>query len=205
VIEFDEFEGAMVSLKYPEEIEIPINAIQQIHVSHTFSPGIIFLREQDLNAVTYGNEENAKIVVLLLDKYEDGEDFREIIDILNNVLRENEDVELLSGELERIYTMSQKVFKAREAVLDKMAKEIQELKNKELDINAGLRYLMKNEVNHLYRPIHALMLLGPLSLSKIIEYTSLEQEELLPILSELENMNYIENRDGHYHLLIMYY
>lgn len=205
MIEFDEFEGAMVSLKYPEEIDIPINAIQQIHVSHTFSPGIIFLREQNLNAVTYGNEENAKIVVLLLDKYEDGEDFREIVAVLNDILREIEDPDVLSSELERIYTMSQHVFKAREAVLDKMAKEIQELKNKELDIHAALRYLMKNEKNQLYRLIHALMVLGPMSLLQLTDATLIPKPQIQPLLNELEQMNYIENRDGIYHLLIMYY
>jgi hypothetical protein len=205
VIEFDQFEGAVVSLQYPEDLQIPINAIQQIQVSHTFTPGMIYLKEENLSAITLWSEETQKIVVLVLDQYEDGEDFHEILTRCNEILISvGDDLETLGTELENVFTLSQQVFRAREAVLEKMAKEIQDLKNRELDIRIALNYLMTNEPDHQYRIMHALMLYGPSTLDSVAKATNLSIDQVIAAAAELEKSNKVENRQGILHLLIIY-
>ena len=69
----------------------------------------VYIRESNFNAISYGNEALQKVLVLVLSKYEDGEDFKEIIGQLDQMVMEFEDPEELKLEIKRIYELSQSV------------------------------------------------------------------------------------------------
>ena len=142
-----------------------MNSIQAIQVSHSFTPGFIFIREENLNAVTYSTEQN-QIIVLVLDSIEDGEDFRQLMLTCDEIVRSQVGEVYIKAELARIYNLSHHVFRAREAVIEKMAHEIADLKNREVDMNNSLRFLSARENNPRLRLLYYLIMNGATSVSK---------------------------------------
>ena len=145
IIDWDEFEGGVISLKYPEDLEIPVNFVQLLQISHSFNPGVMNIKEEDFNGLSLGNEELQKVTVLILTKFEDAEDFIEILALINDVVAKHSDDDLLE-EIERLFMTSQSVFKAREAVLNKLANEVTSLKNTEIDIRQSMDWFIRHEI-----------------------------------------------------------
>ncbi|MHA1563059.1 MAG: hypothetical protein ACTSPA_13155, partial [Promethearchaeota archaeon] len=123
IIDWDEYEGGVISLKYPENLDIPANFVQLLQISHSFNPGIMNIKEEGFNGLSLGNEELQKVTVLVLTRFEDAEDFKEILSLINDVVAKHSGDNLLE-EIERLFMTSQSVFKAREAVLNKLANEV---------------------------------------------------------------------------------
>ena len=70
IIDWDEFEGGFVSYKYPD-LEIPDNLVQLLQISHSFNPGLITIQEEDFHAISIGIEPLQKVIVLILEKWDD--------------------------------------------------------------------------------------------------------------------------------------
>jgi len=121
IINWDVNEGGSIGLRHPESLNVPDNIVQILQISHNFTPGVLHIRESNFNALSFGKEEHQKVIVLVLSIYEDSEDFKGIIEQLNQVVSDNPDESQLLGELKRVFELSQSVFKAREAVMMKLA------------------------------------------------------------------------------------
>ena len=67
-------------MKFPENLEIPDNVVQQIQISHNFVESYITIEEKDWNSISYYNENKEIIIVLALDKYDDSSDYTIILD-----------------------------------------------------------------------------------------------------------------------------
>ena len=67
-------------MKYPEELDIPDNIVQQIQISHNFIESYITIEEKNWSSISYYNEEKDIIIVLVLDKYDDSSDYTIILD-----------------------------------------------------------------------------------------------------------------------------
>ncbi|MHA1510737.1 MAG: hypothetical protein ACTSRX_03355 [Promethearchaeota archaeon] len=197
IIDWDEYEGGVISLKYPENLDIPANFVQLLQISHSFNPGIMNIKEEGFNGLSLGNEELQKVTVLVLTRFEDAEDFKEI---LSKHSGDN-----LLEEIERLFMTSQSVFKAREAVLNKLANEVNSLKNIEIDIRQSMDWFIRHETNSPKKKILFILLrYGPLILEEIEKYSEFSHEDLLKYLEEMEKDQLISLKKGKYRSMIHY-
>ncbi len=204
IIDWDEFEGGVVAFKYPD-ISVPSNLVQLLQISHSFNPGLITIQETDFHAVSIGNEELQKVIVLILNKFEDANDFSEIIHTINKAVSDHSDSSKLENELTRLFGLSQSVFKAREAVLTKLANEVTSLKNHEIDIKLSLEWLLHHESSLKRRIIFALLRYGSMNSSDLMSYIDSGDVSIGDLLNDMEKEKILENRDGTYFLLIHYH
>ncbi len=126
--------GGTVYLKYPEDLEIPENIIQQIQISHNFSESYIITEEKDWNSVSFYNAEKEIVIVLVLDKYDEGNDYLIVLAEFNRELYKYPNEEDLKVQLERIFQFSLNVFRTRDEVIAKLSNEVAHLKMKVYDL-----------------------------------------------------------------------
>ncbi len=213
IIDWDEFEGGVVSWKFPEEIDIPINLVQLLQISHTFSEGLLTIKEDTFHAVSIGNDILQKVIVLILSEYEDENDFYEIVHTLDSVVSDSsgeQESDNLQNQLLRIFQMSQSVFKARDAVLNKLADEVTDLKNKEMDMRQSLEWLIKNASSLEKTVIFILLRFGPMDFEELLTFANKHnsvhtREDLQALIENLSAAEHIRlELDKKYHLLIHY-
>jgi len=204
IISWDEFEGGFVSYKYPEGLEVPENLIQLLQISHTFNPGAITLQEKEFHALSIGNEVLQKVIVLILEEFEDASDFNEIIENMSAAVSKFQEDSELHNELRHLYNLSQSVFKAREAVLTKLANEVTELKNHEIDINQSLEWLIQNEDDFQKKLIFLLLRYGDLSFTEIKQYIPGIDFNFYQMLEEMEAQKFLDISDQKCRLILHY-
>lgn len=175
IIDWDAFEGGIISYKYPETLEVPTNLVQLLQISHTFSEGLLTIKDGQFHAVSVGNEPLQKVIVLILSEFEDENDFFDIVNTMNSVVTDVQDDTQLQSQLVRVFKLSQSVFKARDAVLTKLAEEITELKNKEIDIRQSLEWLIRHEESIEKLIIFLLLRYGPLDPGHLLPYINKHQ------------------------------
>ncbi|MHA1775641.1 MAG: hypothetical protein ACTSWC_02640 [Promethearchaeota archaeon] len=178
IIDWDAFEGGIISFKYPETLDVPTNLVQLLQISHTFSEGLLTIKDGLFHAVSIGNEPLQKVIVLILSEFEDENDFFDIVNTMNSVVTDVQDDKQLQNQLVRVFQLSQSVFKARDAVLTKLAEEITELKNKEIDIRQSLEWLIRHEESIERSIIFLLMRYGPLDPGHLLPYLNKYQLQL---------------------------
>jgi hypothetical protein len=207
IIDWDEFEGGVISFKYPE-IKVPDNLVQLLQISHSFNPGLINIQENDFHAVSIGNERLQKVIVFILSKFEDASDFDELIHMVNKIVSDISEEAHLAKEIKHVFFLSQTVFKAREAVLTKLANEVTDLKNREVDCKLSLEWLIKNEPLIKKQVILYLMRSGPSNFTDLKKFLNCQEKSLLEILKEMENEKLLDPREENgeifFHLLIHY-
>ena len=199
IIKWDEFEGGMVEMKYPEKMKIPENFIQILQISQTFNPGIMTIKEKEFHALYLGNELVQKVIVLILTKYEDSEDFVNIVETINEIIEE-----ISSEELKRVYELSQSVFRAREAVLQKLADELADLKNRETDLKQILKWLIREETTLEKKIIYQIMSEGSISIEDLQKKLDISLADLEDELDNLQSKNIIELKNDLLFLVIQY-
>lgn len=204
IINWDVNEGGSIGLRHPESLNIPDNIVQILQISHNFTPGLLHIRESNFNALSFGNEALQKVIVLVLSIYEDSEDFKGIIDQLNQVVNDNPDETQLMAEMKRVFELSQSVFKAREAVMMKLAQEIADLKNREVDLKNSLRYLFLHEKSSRLRFIFLLMLNGPMTEQDLIKELKITPVAFKRLLTTLQKEKIIEKIAEKYNLLLYF-
>ena len=201
IIDWDEFEGGYISMKYPD-IELPNNLIQQIQISHSFNPGIITIQENGFHAISIGNDDLQKVVVLVLEDFEDSVDFHEMMEQLNKVVSDCREDANLKEEIKRSYEISHSVFKAREAVLTKLANEITDLKNNEVNQRLTLDWLIRKNLDLETKLILLLLRHGFLPIEKLAEYSNRTFDTINQFIGKMEQNKLVEKRDGVVYLII---
>ena len=134
-------------MKFPENLEIPDNVVQQIQISHNFVESYITIEEKDWNSISYYNENKEIIIVMVLDKYDDSSDYTVILDEFKRELESELKENKLKEHLERIYNLSLNVFRTRDEVIGKLSNEVAQLKTMEYDLKK--RFEKISESNHL--------------------------------------------------------
>ena len=147
LIRWDEVEGGMIYLKYPEDLEIPDPVVQQITISHNFTESYIITEEKNWNSVSYYNENKEIIVVLVLSRYDDGNDYLEILEKFNEEIDKLSDEEKLKENLEAMFHISLDAFRTTDEVITKLSNEVAYLKTREYDFEVKFDFLTKS--NHL--------------------------------------------------------
>jgi len=134
-------------MKFPENLEIPGNVVQQIQISHNFVESYITIEEKDWNSISYYNENKEIIIVMVLDKYDDGSDYTVILDEFKRELELELKDNKLKEHLERIYNLSLNVFRTRDEVIGKLSNEVAQLKTMEYDLKKKFEKIADS--NHL--------------------------------------------------------
>jgi hypothetical protein len=162
------------------------------------------IREAEFSAISYGNEELQKVIVLVLSKYEDGEDFKEILTQLNQTVMDFQEPDELAVELKRIFELSQSVFRAREAVMLKLAQDITDMKNREIDMKNALKYLFEHEHSDKTRIIYALMINGSMNKEDLAEFLQLPEINIQLLTQDMISEGIIDQQEDFFNLLITY-
>ena len=133
LIRWDEVEGGMIYMKYPENLEIADSAVQQITISHNFTESYIITEEKNWNSVSHYNEKKELILVLVLSRYDDGNDYLEILEKFNKEIDNETDEQKLKQHLETMFHISLDAFRTTDEVITKLSNEVAFLKTKEYD------------------------------------------------------------------------
>jgi hypothetical protein len=147
LIEWDEVLGGNIYMRFPEDLEIPDNVVQQIQISHNFIESYITIEEKNWTSISYYNENREIIIVLVLDKYDDSSDYTVILDEFKKELELEINEKELKKHLERIYNLSLNVFRTRDEVIGKLSNQVAQLKTMEFDLRKRFEKII--EANHL--------------------------------------------------------
>jgi len=135
----------VIYLKYPEDLIIPDNVIQQIQISHNFVESYIITEEIDWNSVSFYNSEKEIVIVLVLDKYDDGKDFIVVLEEFNKELNKDLVEDELKLQLEDKFNFSLNVFRTMDEVIAKLSNQVASLKMKLYDLEKKFEKTLKSE------------------------------------------------------------
>lgn len=147
LIRWDEVEGGIIYLKYPENLEIPNPVVQQITISHNFTESYIITEEKNWNSVSYYNENKEIIIVLVLSRFDDGNDYLEILEKFNQEIDKVTEEQKLKENLETMFHISLDAFRTTDEVITKLSNEVAYLKTREYDFEVKFDFITKS--NHL--------------------------------------------------------
>lgn len=145
MITFDRIVGGEIYLKFPDTLEIPINIIQQIQISHNFSESYIITEEKTWNSVSFYNSDKEIVIVLVLDKFDEGNDYLTVLEEFNKDLYKYENESELKEQLERQFQFSLEVFRTRDEVIAKLSNEVAQLKMKVYDLEKRFERAINSE------------------------------------------------------------
>ena len=171
-------------MKFPEDLDVLDNVVQQIQISHNFIESYITIEEKNWNSISYYNENREIIIVLVLDKYDDGSDYTVILDEFKKELELELSETEFKKHLERIFNLSLNVFRTRDEVIGKLSNQVAELKTMEYDlrkrfekivnadhlkVKSKIQFLLavNNEMN--YKELHKLIDTSKNWLDKVLE------------------------------------
>ena len=158
IIKWDVVEGGTVYMRYPEELEIPDNAVQQIQIAHNFTESYIITEEKDWNSVSFYNSEKEIVVVLVLDKFDEGNDYLIVLEEFNKDLYKYENENELKEQLERRFKFSLNVFRTRDEVITKLSNDIANEKMRVYELEKRIERIIGS--NHLTVKARILFLLA---------------------------------------------
>ncbi|MFX1357334.1 MAG: hypothetical protein ACFFA8_08595 [Promethearchaeota archaeon] len=189
-------------MKYPEDLEISNNIVQQIQISHNFVESYITIEEKNWNSLSYYNEDKDIIIVLALDKYDDASDYTVILDEfkaeLELDLKENE----LQKHLERIFKLSLKVFRTRDEVIAKLSNDVANLKNIQYDLKKKFNKIAQSDHLKVKSKIQFLLAINDElkynDLKKAIKTSKKWLDEVLKTLIKNKMIGYNSNNDAYY-------
>ncbi|MEJ2250570.1 MAG: adenylyl-sulfate kinase [Candidatus Lokiarchaeota archaeon] len=171
-IEWSDIMGGQVLMRYPENLDIADNMVQQIQISHNFTESYIINEEKEWNSISFYNEDKELIIVLVLDKYDDGTDFIPILEEFNKQV-DSFDTEIngkdLKKRLKELFNFSFNVFRTRDEVISKLSNEVAQLKTRQYDYHKKFERIIDS--NHL--PVKAKLQF----LLSINEYLTIEEIE----------------------------
>ena len=133
LIRWDEVEGGMIYMRYPDNLEIPDPVVQQITISHNFTESYIITEEKNWNSVSHYNERKELILVLVLSRYDDGNDYLDILEKFNLELDKLNEEQKLKEHLEIMFNISLDAFRTTDEVITKLSNEVALLKTREYD------------------------------------------------------------------------
>ncbi|MFW9895426.1 MAG: hypothetical protein ACFFD7_06450 [Candidatus Thorarchaeota archaeon] len=196
LIKWDEVIGGTVYMRYPENLEIPDPIVQQITISHNFTESYIITEEEQWNSVSYYNDNREMIIVLVLSRYDDGNDFippqSPLLEEFNRELDKEITEENLKISLETLYKNSLDAYRTVEAVMTKLSKEVASLRTKEYDYEVKFDLIIKS--NHLSVKSKILFLLAineGLSFDEIKKSVKTSTNWLKNVLDTLKKNNMI--------------
>jgi len=200
LIKWDQIEGGAIYLQYPKDLDIPVNIVQQIQISHNFIESYIAIKELNWNSISYYNEKTETIIVLILDKYADSSDYMIVIEEFNKELEKNLSDEKLLEQLEK--AMNTDVFRTKDEVIVKLSNDVADLRMKEYDYERKIENLSKNEFLSVKSRILILLTTNSeltfKDFRKSIKTSKKWLETVLEILEKNNFIGYDNKKDAYY-------
>jgi hypothetical protein len=192
LITWDAIHGGAVSLSVPEDMEVPENTVQQIQISHNFTTSYIITEESNWNSISFYNEETEIITVIKLDKYEEGQDFVQLLQEIDDQLAVTEEKNR-KHVLQDFYERSFLVFKTRDEVIRKLADEVAELKMLIHEIDTKLLSLMETaKLNTTQKVLLSLIRVEKRTYNDLKQVTNTSDHWLKKALDKLEKQGLVE-------------
>ena len=189
-------------MKFPEHLEVLDNVVQQIQISHNFIESYITIEEKNWNSISYYNENREIIIVLVLDKYDDGSDYTVILDEFKKELELELNETDLKNHLERIYNLSLNVFRTRDEVIGKLSNEVAQLKTMEYDLIKRFEKIAKADHLKVKSKIQFLLAVNNemsyKEFLKLIDTSKNWLDKVLETLSKNEIIGYNDTKDTYY-------
>ena len=205
LIKWDQVEGGIIYMKYPDDLEIPDSAVQQLQLAHNFTESYIITEEREWNSVSYYNEKKEIIIVLVLTRYDDGNDYLELLEEFNKELDKDLMEEKLKKRLERMFHISLDAFRTTEEVITKLSNEVASLKTREYDLGMKFNEVVKSDhLNVKSKILFLLTINEDMSIPDIKKYIGTSNRWLMSVLETLvknEIIRYNPQKDT-YHLLV---
>ncbi len=202
MIKWDEVLGGNIYMKFPEQLEVPDNVVQQIQISHNFIESYITIEEKDWNSISYYNENREIIIVLVLDKYDDGSDYTVILDEFKKELELELSEAELKKHLERIYKLSLKVFRTRDEVIGKLSNQVAQLKTMEYDLKRRFEKIINADHLKVKSKIQFLLAVNNemnyKELHKLINTSKNWLDKVLETLTQNKIIGYSDTKDTYY-------
>ncbi|TKJ25700.1 MAG: hypothetical protein CEE42_06890 [Promethearchaeota archaeon Loki_b31] len=192
-------------MKYPNDLGILDNVVQQIQISHNFVESYITIEEKNWNSISYYNENKEIIIVLVLDKYDDSSDYTVILDEFKKELELELNEDRLKEHIERIYNLSLKVFRTRDEVIAKLSNEVAQLKTLEYDFKKKFEMILKSDHLKVKSKIQFLLAINEEmkyeDIKKSINTNKRWLDSVLDTLSKNKIIKY-DNEKGTYYLIV---
>jgi len=189
-------------MKYPNDVAIPENVVQQIQISHNFVESYITIEEKNWNSISYYNENKEIIIVLVLDKYDDSSDYTVILDEFKKELELELNEDRLKEHIERIYNLSLKVFRTRDEVIAKLSNEVAQLKTLEYDLKKKFALISKSDHLKVKSKIQFLLAINDEmkyeDIKKSINTSKRWLDSVLDTLSKNKIIKYDNEKDTYY-------
>jgi len=193
LIQFDRIVGGEIYLKYPENLEIPMNVIQQIQISHNFSESYIITEEKNWNSVSFYNPDKEIVIVLVLDKFDEGNDYLIVLEEFNKELDTYDDEEELKQQLERQFQFSLGVFRTRDEVIAKLSNEVAQLKMRVFDLEKRFeKAITSDHLKVKSRVLFLLVMNDELSLKEIRKSVKTSKRWLVDVINSLVKNDIVE-------------
>jgi len=189
-------------MKFPEHLELLDNVVQQIQISHNFIESYITIEEKNWNSISYYNENREIIIVLVLDKYDDGSDYTVILDEFKRELELELSETELKKHLERIYNLSLNVFRTRDEVIGKLSNQVAQLKTMEYDLKKRFEKIARADHLKVKSKIQFLLAVNNemkhKDLYKVIDTSKNWLDKVLETLTKNKIIGYNETKDTYY-------
>ncbi len=205
LIRWDEVEGGMIYMKYPETLEIPDPVVQQITISHNFTESYIITEEKNWNSVSHYNEGKEITLVLVLSRYDDGNDYLDLLEKFNLEIDKITDEEKLKEHLETMFHISLDAFRTTDEVISKLSNEVALLKTREYDFEVKFQKITSLENLSVKGKILFLLAVNDsLTLDDFEKSVNTSKRWLFSVLETLEKNKIIgfNSRNGAYYLII---
>ncbi|MBY8979353.1 MAG: hypothetical protein KGD72_03080 [Candidatus Lokiarchaeota archaeon] len=202
MIKWDVVLGGNIYMKFPEHLEVLDNVVQQIQISHNFIESYITIEEKNWNSISYYNENREIIIVLVLDKYDDGSDYTVILDEFKRELELELSEAELKNHLERIYNLSLNVFRTRDEVIGKLSNQVAQLKTMEYDLKKRFEKIAKADHLKVKSKIQFLLAVNNemmyKELHKVIDTSKNWLDKVLETLTKNKLIGYNDTKDTYY-------
>jgi hypothetical protein len=202
LIKWDEILGGNIYMKFPEDLDVLDNVVQQIQISHNFIESYITIEEKNWNSISYYNENREIIIVLVLDKYDDGSDYTVILDEFKKELELELNDTDLKNHLERIFNLSLNVFRTRDEVIGKLSNQVAQLKTMEYDLIKRFEKIAKADHLKVKSKIQFLLAVNNemnyKELHKLIDTSKNWLDKVLETLSKNKIIGYNDTKDTYY-------
>ena len=203
LIKWDEVIGGTIYMRYPEDLEIPDPVVQQITISHNFTESYIITEEKQWNSVSYYNENKEIIIVLVLrGRYEDGNDYLELLEEFNKELDKDTQDEKLKKRLETMFNLSLDAFRVTDQVITKLSNEVAYLKTKEYDWEVKFEKVLNSEQLTVKSRILFLLTVNEglnfNDIKKLTQNSSRWLQSVLETLIKTDVIGYNSNKDLYY-------
>ncbi len=201
LIAWDEFEGATLAFQFPPSVTMDDSVVQRIQIAHNFVESWMVTQEQHFNGISYYDPVHGYVIVLLLDQYEDGQDYRPIIEEINKYLIENPE-EPSQEELEKIWELTFSVYKAREAVMLKLAQEVADLKLQHHEIKRNVEIISHFTRDSATKILLYVALNEPAYRDDIAAHVQVTERWLDHLLEDLQSQKQLgyREKDGAYYI-----